>query len=84
MVTQQTQIKINLSLQLKGYLESKAGKFGIPLAGYVRHLILEDVADMDYPEFRASVNTEKAYRKAIKDRKNAIRITNLSKYFKSA
>ncbi len=83
MITQQTQIKINLPLQLKDYLESKASKYGIPLAGYIKHLIIEDISDMDYPEFMASKKTEQSYKKAIKDRKKAIKVKSISEYFKN-
>ena len=35
MITQQVQIKINLPLALKEYVESKASKFDMPIAGYI-------------------------------------------------
>ena len=67
MNTSQAQIKVNIPLPMKDYLESKAGKFGMPLAGYIKHLILKDIEDMDYPKYQASVATEKAYKKAIEE-----------------
>ena len=82
MITQQTQIKLNLPIQLKEYVESKANKLGIPLATYVKHLILKDVESMEYPTFEASERTIRAYKKAIRDRKKAIKVTNIHKYFK--
>jgi len=75
MNTQQAQIKLNLPLPLKDYLDSRASKFGMPLAGYIKHLILKDVADMDYPTYQASEQTEKAYEDALKNRKKAIKVT---------
>jgi hypothetical protein len=83
MLTQQTQVKLNLPSELKEYLESKAGKFGMPLAGYIRHLILKDVADMDYPVYIASVKTETAYKKAREEEKagHLIEVDNLDKFF---
>lgn len=83
MITQQAQIKLNLPLALKDYLESKAGKFGMPLAGYLKHLILKDVADMDYPTFEASDRTIKAYKKALKDKDKAIEVTDVKEFFKN-
>ena len=74
MITQQAQIKVNLPLQLKEYLESKASRFGMPLAGYIKHLILKEVVDMDYPVFEASDRTLKAYRKALKERAKAVKV----------
>jgi predicted DNA-binding protein len=74
MVTQQAQIKVNLPVQLKEYLESKANRFGMPLAGYIKHLILKEVSDMDYPVFEASDRTIKAYKKALKERTKATKV----------
>ncbi len=67
MNTPQAQIKVNLPLTMKEYLESKASKFGLPLAGYIKHLILKDIEDMDYPTYTASDATEKSYKKAIEE-----------------
>jgi len=78
----QTQIKLNLSLPLKEFVESKAQKFGIPLAGYIRHLILKDIEDMQYPTFEASDKTVKVYKKALKEQDKAIEIVNLQELFK--
>ncbi len=81
MITQQSQIKINLPVTLKDYLESKARKFDMPIASYVKHLILKDVADLDFPVFRISEAAEKKARKALADRKNAIKVKDATKYF---
>ena len=83
MITQQAQIKLNLPLALKEYLESKASKYGMPVAGYVKHLILQDVEDMDYPTFEASDKTIKAYKKALKEKDNAIEVSDIDKVFKN-
>lgn len=74
MITQQSQIKINLPIQLKELLENKASKFGIPVAGYVKHLILKDVEDMQYPTYELSERSEKAYKEAIKNKHKAIKV----------
>jgi len=65
MNTLQSQIKVNIPLNMKDFLEAKAGRFGMPLAGYIKHLILKDIEDMDYPIYQASEETEKAYKKAL-------------------
>lgn len=67
MNTTQAQIKVNLPLNMKDYIESKANKFGMPVAGYIKHLILKDIEDMDYPTYQASEETEKAYKKATEE-----------------
>ncbi|MDD5147408.1 MAG: hypothetical protein PHV63_02570 [Candidatus Daviesbacteria bacterium] len=86
MITQQAQIKINLPLALKEFLESKANKFGIPLAGYIKHLMLKDVENMEYPVFEASDKTIKAYKKAMRQKDKAVTFSNigeLDKYLKN-
>lgn len=81
MVTPQAQIKINLPLALKDFLESKANKFGMPVAVYVKHLILKEVEDMEYPEYEMSEKAEKIYKEALRDRKNAIKVKGDIKTF---
>lgn len=83
MVTEQTQIKLNIPISLKEYLESKARKFGLPLATYVKHLILKDVQDMDYPLFEASDRTIKAAAKALKEKDKATLVTDIDEFFKN-
>lgn len=86
MITTQAQIKVNLPLPLKEYLESKASKFGMPVAGYLKHLILKDVEDMEYPTFQASDATIEAFKKAIKEKDKAVSFKNvaeLDKYLKN-
>jgi predicted DNA-binding protein len=67
MNTTQAQIKVNLPINMKDFLESKASKFGMPVAGYIKHLILKDIENMDYPTYQASQETEKAYKKAVEE-----------------
>ena len=83
MVTQQAQIKITLPVQLLDFLESKARRFGLPVAAYLRHLVVKDVEDMEYPVFQASKRVEKAYKKAMADYKSGkfVRVGNLDEYF---
>lgn len=83
MKTQQAQIKINLPVQLKDFAESKANKFGLPLAGYLKHLIIKDVEDMDFPTYTASSSTEKDYLESIEEEKagKLIKVKNIKNYF---
>lgn len=86
MVTTQAQIKLTLPLPLKEFVESKAQRLGLPIAAYVRHLIVRDVEDMEYPVFKASDSTIKAYKKAMKEKDKAITIRNtkeLHEFFKN-
>ena len=83
MNTSQSQIKVNLHLPMKEYLESKASKFGMPIAGYIKHLILKDIEDMDYPTYQASEETEKAYKKAVTDHDSGKthKVNDVDKFF---
>jgi len=83
MNTTQAQIKINIPLTMKGYLESKANKFGMPLAGYIRHLILKDIENMDYPTYQASEETEIAYEKAVEEHVSGktIKVKDIDTFF---
>lgn len=64
---QATQVKITLPEELYLHLRSKAEKFGLNLASYVRHLIINDVKDIDIPVFKMSTKTEKKGLQALKD-----------------
>jgi len=58
MASNATQIKVTLPNPLLDFLASKAGKFGLTLSAYVKHLIVNDVKDMDFPVFQMSSGTE--------------------------
>lgn len=83
MITQQAQIKLNLPLALKDFLESKANKFGMPLAVYVKHLILKEVEDMEYPVFEASERTIKKAKEALKNKDKSIVVKDVHEFFKN-
>ena len=51
------QLKVNLSEELQDLLRSKASKFGLPLTQYVKHVLIKDVEDEEYPIFKASSET---------------------------
>jgi len=83
MNTSQSQIKVNIPVNMKDYLESKASKFGMPVAGYIKHLILKDIEDMDYPTYQASEETERSYKKAIKEYESgdSIKVKDVDAFF---
>ena len=70
------QLKINLTPQLQELLLSKAGKFGVPLTQYVKHILMKDVEEMNFPIFKASKETEKAAKEAIKNLDQAVNAKN--------
>lgn len=69
MSTTQVQLKISLSPQLSALLAAKAARFGIPVTQMVKHLIIKDVDDLDYPTYQMTKKTEEKVRKAIADHK---------------
>lgn len=73
------QLKINLTPELQGLLKTKASKFGIPLTQYVKHVLMKDVEDEEYPVYRASEETEKAAELALKELDEAV---DAEKFFK--
>ncbi len=61
------QLKVTLPVELYDYLESKAQRFGLAMATYIKHLVIKDVEDMDIPIFKMSSKTEAVALKALKD-----------------
>lgn len=61
------QLKVTLPVELYDYLESKAQRFGLAMATYVKHLVIKDVEDMDLPTFKMSAKTEAVALQALKD-----------------
>lgn len=68
----QIQLKISLSEQLNDRLESKAARLGVPVTQFVKHLILKEVENEDYPSFQASEQVEKNTQEALKQIKKAV------------
>lgn len=78
-----TQIKVTLPLPLHDFLASKANKLGLTLSSYVKNLIIDDVKNMEIPEFRASKQVEENYQKSLQNQKQGKlkEIDNLDEYF---
>jgi len=64
---QATQVKVTLPNELYLHLKSKAEKFGLNLASYIRNLVINDVKDIDIPVFKMSEKREKIALKAVGD-----------------
>lgn len=82
MQTQSVQVKLTLPVQLSEFAKSKSRKFGLPLAAYIRHLIIEDVSDMEIPEFQASEKVEEAYKDAVENENKAVEVKDIDDFFK--
>ena len=62
-----TQIKVTLPEELYIHLKSKAEKFGLGLSSYIRHLVINDVKEIDVPTFKMSKQREEVSLKALED-----------------
>lgn len=51
----QTQIKVNLSVQLKQYLQLKAEAVGVTMSEYIRHLIMKSIEDDDGSKYEIPI-----------------------------
>jgi negative regulator of replication initiation len=83
--TQATQVKVTLPDELYLYLKSKAEKFGLSLASYLRYLVISDVKDLDIPMFRMSQKTEEKGLQALNEYENGktTPVKDIDKYFDS-
>ncbi|MBI2405119.1 hypothetical protein HYV22_02995 [Candidatus Gottesmanbacteria bacterium] len=79
MNTTQIQLKISLSQQLSELLASKAARVGVPVTQLVKHLIIKEVEDLDYPIFQMSPNSEKRTQEAIEQIDEAVDASDLFK-----
>ncbi len=66
-IASSVQIKITLPSQLQAFAQSKADRYGLTLSTYIRHLVLDDVKDMDMPVFQMSKKTESVVEQALQD-----------------
>ena len=66
-VTNSSQVKISLPIELHGYLKSKADKFGLTMSSYIKNLIIDDVKNVEIPTFKMSKSREIIAVKALKD-----------------
>ncbi len=51
----QTQVKVNMSVQLKEYLLIKAEAVGVTMSEYIRHLIMKSIEDDDESKYQIPV-----------------------------
>ncbi|MEK7534515.1 MAG: hypothetical protein AAB600_04215 [Patescibacteria group bacterium] len=82
MNTLQVQLKISLSEQLKDLLESKAARLGVPITQFVKHLIIKEVEDEEYPTFQMSKRSEKRLKEAMKQIDHAVKVDDVREYFR--
>lgn len=79
--TGQIQIRVSVSQQLGDLLKSKAERLGVPITQLVKHLIIDEVKNEEYPVFKASDSTEKAAKEAMEHIDEAVDIENVNDFF---
>jgi len=81
--TPSVQVKVTLPAQLQEFAQSKADKFGMTLSSYIKHLVFDDVKDMDFPTFTMSKKTERVALQALADHKQGktIEIEDIDDFF---
>ena len=79
----QVQLKISLSQQLNNLLVSKAARLGLPVTQFVKHLIIKEVDEEEYPVYEASARTERKTAYALKNIHKSVLIDDISEYFKN-
>jgi hypothetical protein len=83
MEKKQSQIKINLPLRLKKKFEARAEEYDMTLAGYVRHLMVNDINSQKPRELKFSADTIKAIKLAKKEEREGKleEIKNVDEFF---
>ena len=81
--TGQVQIRVSVSQQLGDLLKSKAQRLGVPLTQLVKHLLITEVKDEEYPTFQMSKRTEERTTQAMEDYNNgkAVEVTDINEFF---
>lgn len=81
--TPSVQIKVTLPEKLQELVQSKADQYGLTISTYIKHLVLNDVKDMDMPVFPMSEKTEETGLKALKEYKEGktIAVEDVDKFF---
>ena len=79
------QLRVTLPTELQAYLQTKANKFGLNMSAYVKHLIINDVKDIQHPVYQASKEVEQAFQEAKEAEKQneLIEANDLDEFFRS-
>ena len=83
MSMQQIQVKVSLSQQLNELLQAKAARLGLPVTQFVKHLIIKEVEHEEYPTYQMSERTEEKLKEAMKQKDKAVKVDDVSKFFKN-
>lgn len=67
MQSTQVQLKVSLSEQLNDLLKGRAQRLGVPVTQLVKHIIIKEVENEQFPTFLASSRTEEKAEKALRE-----------------
>jgi predicted DNA-binding protein len=82
MLTKQIQVKFNLPIELKEVVDKEAKKYGMTLAAFFRHILVDRIEKEEkYKTFFASERTEKMAEEALKNYDKSIKVDNIKDFF---
>ena len=82
MITKQIQVKFNLPIELKEVVDKEAKKYGMTLAAFFRHILIDRIEKEErYKTYFASERTEKMAEEAMKNYDKSIKIDNIKDFF---
>jgi antitoxin component of RelBE/YafQ-DinJ toxin-antitoxin module len=81
MSTGQIQIRISISEQLAELLKSKANRLGVPVTQFVKHLLIKEAEEEQYPTYVMSDRSEKKLEKALQESDKTKGVGNVHDFF---
>jgi predicted DNA-binding protein len=82
MITKQIQVKFNLPIELKKIVDKEAKKYGMTLASFFRHILVDRIEKEEKCKtYYASERTEKLAQEAMENYDKSIKVKNLKDFF---
>lgn len=82
MISKQIQVKFNLPIELKKVVDKEAKKYGMTLAAFFRHILVDRIEKEEkYKTYFASERTEKIAQEAVKNYDKSIKVDNIKDFF---
>jgi len=82
MITKQIQVKFNLPIELKKVVDKEAKKYGMTLAAFFRHILIDRIEKEEkYKTYFASDGLEKIAKEALKNKNKSVVVDNIGDFF---
>lgn len=82
MMTKQVQVKFNLPIELKKEVDKEARKYGMTLAAFFRHILVDRIEKNEkYKTYHASERVEKAVKEALENKDKWVEVNNVKEFF---